>query len=55
MILKCNCKRDRRGNAQAAQYQDKKYGSQMRVHNQSAKSSPPTYRCTICGQVRSKS
>ncbi|MFA5572957.1 MAG: hypothetical protein WDA42_07595 [Candidatus Bathyarchaeia archaeon] len=52
MVLKCTCTGDKRGNSKAAQYQDKKYGEFMRVHNKGGKSSPPTYSCTVCGHTR---
>jgi hypothetical protein len=42
-IIKCNCKHE---------FQDKKYGNGMRVHNYALKlrsnGGKPGYRCTIC-------
>jgi len=43
MILKCKCKHE---------YQDGKYGKDLRVHNETAKSSNDKYRCTVCGHTR---
>jgi len=39
-IIKCNCKNE---------YQDKKYGENMRVHNSTVKENE--YRCTVCSKV----
>lgn len=53
MVLKCTCTSDKHGNSKAAQYQDKKYGEFMRVHNKEGKKgSHPTYSCTVCGHTR---
>ena len=41
-ITTCNCEHE---------YQDKKYGKGMRVHNETNKV-PTTYRCTVCGKVK---
>lgn len=43
MIKKCDCK-----NA----WQDKRYGKGMRVQNATS-STPPKYRCTVCGKENS--
>lgn len=46
MILRCTCKHD---------FQDKTYGSGMRVHNPcppKGKTDDPKYRCTVCGAER---
>lgn len=43
-ILKCACTHD---------YQDKKYGKDMRVMNQTRKDSGKGYRCTVCGKEQS--
>ena len=40
-ILKCKCKHD---------YQDKRYGTDKRVHNETVKG----WRCTVCGVVKPK-
>lgn len=50
MILKCTCTSHRGGIKLAAQYQDNKYGKQMRVHNQSGNEYKA--RCTVCGDVK---
>lgn len=45
-IAKCNC---------ASDYQDKRYGQGMRVHNPMRKKTPiapQEYRCTVCGATR---
>lgn len=42
-ILSCNCNL---GNG--AEYQDKVYGKQKRLHNPSNKG----YRCTVCGSLK---
>lgn len=39
-IKKCDCK---------SEFQDKKYGKDMRVHNKYIKDSGG-YRCTVCGK-----
>ncbi len=46
-ILKCSCKHE---------YQDKKYGKGNRVHNALASKSGrlQEYRCTVCGDVKTK-
>ena len=45
MVLKCKCKHE---------YQDKKYGNGMRVHNRTRKQSENSYayRCTVCGDLK---
>jgi len=44
MILKCSC---------SHQYQDKKYGKFLRVHNKMKKDDrQQMYRCTVCKKVR---
>lgn len=44
-ILKCECKHD---------YQDKRYGCGMRVHNALAPAKgSQQWRCTVCEKVRS--
>jgi len=40
-IKTCNCKH---------KYQDKTYGNKKRVHNECEKG----YRCTVCGDVKTK-
>lgn len=51
MILKCEECKDYRSTG--AQYQDKKYGKGMRVHNQCNKDlDKKTYRCSICTKTR---
>lgn len=43
-IIYCGCEND---------YQDKKYGKNMRVHNPCSESSKPIgHRCTVCGIVK---
>lgn len=45
-IMKCTC---------ANEYQDEKYGQQMRVHNETAKNVPGQgnyHRCTVCLKER---
>lgn len=43
MIKRCSCKNE---------YQDKRYGQQMRVHNEMRSATGrPSYRCTVCGKV----
>ena len=42
-ILKCDCEHE---------YQDKKYGHKMRVHNQTQKEDGMIYRCTVCGKEK---
>ena len=43
--LECDCKSD---------YQDKKYGKNIRIHNATVKypSGNPGWRCTVCGKTR---
>jgi hypothetical protein len=43
MILKCTCQHN---------YQDRKYGPGMRVHNKMTKIKD-SYRCSVCETVRS--
>lgn len=46
MILPCNC---------VSNYQDRVYGSGMRVHNQmNDAGSTKMYRCTVCQAERAK-
>ena len=40
-IAKCNCEHE---------YQDKQYGSKMRVHNKKQKAD--TYVCSVCGATK---
>jgi hypothetical protein len=40
-IAKCNCE---------SEFQDKQYGTKMRVHN--AKQKSDVYTCTVCGTVK---
>jgi hypothetical protein len=40
-VMFCDCKHN---------YQDKKYGSQMRVWNEGVKG----WKCTVCGKIKSK-
>jgi hypothetical protein len=44
-IIPCTCSHS---------YQDRKYGSQMRVHNETkaGPQQPPGHRCTVCGNVK---
>ena len=42
-ILPCGCEHE---------YQDKKYGKGMRVHNFTAKTE--TWRCTVCERIKEK-
>jgi hypothetical protein len=44
-VLKCGCKHE---------YQDKKYGSGNRVHNEvgNVTKNGGQWRCTVCGKVR---
>lgn len=44
-ILPCTCEHE---------FQDKRYGRGLRVHNQGggSKSSTPKYTCSVCGKVR---
>jgi hypothetical protein len=37
--LKCTC---------ISEYQDKKYGKGLRIHNQAGTIPAPKYRCTVC-------
>ena len=41
-IIKCNCKND---------YQDEKYGKNMRVHNTTIDIHKNGYRCTVCEKL----
>jgi hypothetical protein len=45
MILECNCKHE---------WQDKRYGENMRVHNFAKKASGERggWRCTVCSSVK---
>jgi hypothetical protein len=43
MILQCDCQNE---------YQDRKYGKGMRVHNQRGKTN--NYRCSICLKDKAK-
>lgn len=45
MILKCKCKNE---------YQEKKYGNSLRVHNPCKKepNKPQYWRCTVCLNVK---
>ena len=52
MIVKCVCKSDPYGNKQGAEYQDKKYGKQMRAHTPADPKSGFTCRCTVCGRPK---
>lgn len=47
-ILSCNCTKDKLGNPDAANYQDRVYGRGMRVHTQGAKDAT----CTVCGDKK---
>jgi len=46
-VLTCTCQHE---------YQDKKYGKGMRVHNKAAgnKGTEKKWRCTVCGATREK-
>lgn len=44
-IMKCG------GNGCRSEFQDARYGKDMRVHN----AGNSVYRCTVCGDVRSRS
>ena len=39
-IKKCTC---------AHKYQDKKYGKNLRVHNEGGTKDKKTFKCTVCG------
>ena len=43
MILKCTCKHN---------YQNKRYGPGMRVHNRCTKDRMVKHRCTVCGDTK---
>lgn len=43
-IIKCSCKHE---------YQDQKYGENLRVHIVLDKSGKISYRCTVCGNTKS--
>ena len=46
MILKCNCNHE---------YQDRRYGSKKRVHNERQAAGAVNslrFRCTVCGALR---
>lgn len=45
MIIKCTCKDE---------WMDKNYGEGNRVMNKTAKTNPPTYRCTVCGKEKTR-
>jgi len=55
MILSCFRCRDNTG--PGAKFQDEKYGTGMRVHNETASrvGTSRQYRCTICENTRSAS
>ena len=42
-IKKCNCQ---------SEYQDKKYGPGMRVHNVGKKGGTKSAKCTVCGTIK---
>ena len=48
-VIKCTCSA-----GQSAEYQDRVYGKQMRVHSMLKKGekSRQQYRCCVCGTVR---
>ena len=48
-VIRCDCKADKRGNKQAAQYQDRKYGEGNRVHTVGLKDKAT---CTVCGSSK---
>lgn len=41
-IFPCTCK---------SEYQDKRYGPGLRVHNEAKSSKAAGWRCTVCGKV----
>jgi exosome complex RNA-binding protein Csl4 len=47
MILRCTC---------INKFQDKKYGKKLRIFNRlgDAKSLDPMYKCTVCGNERTR-
>ena len=42
-VLKCDCKHD---------YQDRRYGQQVRLHNSTSKTDRAAWRCTVCDKER---
>jgi hypothetical protein len=50
MILECTKCADKR--CAGAAFQDAAYGPGQRVHNETDKSNPRVYRCTICESER---
>jgi len=44
-IVKCSCEHE---------FQDKKYGKGMRVFNETAKTNPTVWRCTVCGKEKTR-
>jgi len=42
-VLKCDCKHE---------FQDKRYGLQNRLHNETTKVNTPKWRCTVCTKER---
>lgn len=53
-VLYCGCTDGVGGNRQGVAYQDAQFGKGHRVHNQTSKEKPETYRCTICLKERPK-
>lgn len=49
MQIKCKCTADKYGNKQAAQFQDKTYGNQIRIANPKLGNKIAT--CTVCGTI----
>ena len=47
LLLRCKCQND---------FQDKKYGKGIRVHNEcgGSKKSRPDWRCTVCSDKKTK-
>jgi len=47
--ITCNCKADHRGNSQSAEYQNKIYGTNVRIATPfKDKFGNTAFRCTIC-------
>ena len=42
-IKRCECK---------SEYQDKRYGRKLRVHNESKTNTGIAYKCTVCGSKK---
>ena len=56
-LKRCHCKRKMAGDA--ADFQDKRYGKGIRVHNETTSKAIGAgpdggWRCTVCGEVKPK-